>query len=140
MIDKTAYNGNITLKKHNVPVEFTKEDVENYLRCSQDIVYFAQNYVKIVHPDKGLINIDLYEFQEKLLRHLNESRNTILLSSRQSGKCFCNNINIRVRKKTLFDNLDKGNSNDESIEYKELELSIGNFFEMCRNFKDNKQE
>lgn len=140
MNDKTAYNGNMTLKKHNVPVEFTKEDVENYLKCSQDIVYFAQNYVKIVHPDKGLINIDLYEFQEKLLRHLNESRNTILLSSRQSGKTICNNINIRVRKKTLFDNLDKDNSNDESNEYRELELSIGNFFEMCKSPKDNKQE
>jgi hypothetical protein len=59
-------------------VEFTKEDVENYVKCSNDIVYFAQNYVKVVHPDKGLINIDLYEFQEKLLRKIEVQYKLIL--------------------------------------------------------------
>ena len=36
------------LKKANTQIEFTQEQIEEYIKCKEDPVYFAQNYVKIV--------------------------------------------------------------------------------------------
>ena len=48
------YLGNPNLKKANTQIEFTKEQIQEYLKCKEDPVYFAQNYVKIVTLDHGL--------------------------------------------------------------------------------------
>jgi hypothetical protein len=45
--DKNSYLGNPNLKRTNVPVNFTQEQVEEYLKCSQDPVYFMKNYIKV---------------------------------------------------------------------------------------------
>lgn len=80
------YLGNPNLKRAGQKIGFTKEQVEEYIRCRDDKIYFAEKYMKIVHIDKGLINIPLYEYQKKLLKVLDENRFVICLQSRQSGK------------------------------------------------------
>jgi len=42
------YLGNPNLKKANVPVEFTQEQLLEYVACREDPVYFAKQHVKIV--------------------------------------------------------------------------------------------
>ena len=44
----TVYLGNPNLKRSNVQVEFTAEQISEYLKCKNDPVYFAKNYIKIV--------------------------------------------------------------------------------------------
>nr|BCU99831.1 MAG: hypothetical protein CM15mV30_1290 [uncultured marine virus] len=44
------YLGNPNLKKTNVAQEFTKEQIEEYVKCSKDPVYFVEKYIKIVNP------------------------------------------------------------------------------------------
>jgi hypothetical protein len=51
-----------------------------------DPAYFARNYLKVVHLDKGLVNFDLYPYQEKMFNHFRENRFSIVLACRQSGK------------------------------------------------------
>ena len=80
------YLGNSLLKAAGVEHNFTKDEVKEYIKCKKDIVYFLKNYVKIVHVDRGLIPFDLYPFQEKLIRHLDNNRFSIIKSARQSGK------------------------------------------------------
>ena len=46
-----VYLGNPLLKKANTPIEFSQENIEEYIKCKDDPVYFAQNYVKIVTLD-----------------------------------------------------------------------------------------
>ena len=87
MSDETAYKGNKSLKKAYENYEFTDDQVQEFVRCAQDVNYFASNYVKVVHPDRGLIPISLYDYQQRLLSHFKDNRNCIVLSSRQSGKC-----------------------------------------------------
>ena len=58
-----VYLGNPLLKKANTPIEFTQEQIEEFIRCKDDPVYFAQNYVKIVTLDKGLQPFRTYDFQ-----------------------------------------------------------------------------
>ena len=48
------YLGNPNLKKANTQVEFTSENIEEFIKCKEDPVYFAMNYVKIVTLDEGL--------------------------------------------------------------------------------------
>jgi hypothetical protein len=80
------YLGNPNLKKANTPVNFSKEDVVEYLQCKEDPVYFARNYVKIVSLDEGLVGFDMYDFQEKLIRNFHEKRFNICKMPRQTGK------------------------------------------------------
>ena len=42
------YLGNPNLKRANVPVEWTEEQVKEYAQCMKDPMYFIQNYVKII--------------------------------------------------------------------------------------------
>jgi len=84
-----TYLGNPLLKGGNIQIEFTKEQLEEYLRCSQDPVYFMENYMKIVTLDQGLVNIKLYDFQRDIVRTVHSNRFTICKIPRQSGKTTC---------------------------------------------------
>ena len=50
-----VYLGNPNLKKANTQIEFTEEQVIEFLKCKEDPVYFANNYMKIVSLDEGLV-------------------------------------------------------------------------------------
>ena len=81
-----SYLGNRLLKPTNVPQQFTKEEVEEYVKCRDDIIYFLKNYVQVIHVDHGLIPFDLYDYQQDLIKTLEEHRYVIVKSARQSGK------------------------------------------------------
>ena len=80
------YLGNMLLKRADVQHNFTKEEVEEYVKCRDDIVYFLENHVKIVHVDEGLIRFSLYPFQKDLIKTISENRNVIVKTGRQVGK------------------------------------------------------
>ena len=82
----TKYLGNPNLKKANVAVNFTLDQVKEYVRCKEDPIYFARNYIKIVSLDHGLVPFKLYDFQEDLVRSFHEKRFTICKMPRQTGK------------------------------------------------------
>ena len=81
-----SYLGNRLLKPTDVPQQFTKEEVIEYVKCRDDIVYFLKNYVQVIHVDKGLVPFDLYDYQEDLINTLHSNRYVIVKSARQSGK------------------------------------------------------
>jgi len=104
----TVYLGNPNLKKANVKVEFTQENIEEFIKCKDNPVYFAKNYIKIVSLDEGLVNFDLYPFQEKLIKNFHNERFNICKMPRQTGKSttvvsyllhyavFNDNVNIAI--------------------------------------------
>ena len=81
-----VYLGNPNLKKANTPIEFTEEQVIEFLKCKEDPVYFANNYIKIVSLDEGLTQFHPYHFQEKLINRFHENRFNICKMPRQTGK------------------------------------------------------
>ena len=81
-----VYLGNPLLKKANTPIEFTEEQVIEFLKCKENPVYFAQNYIKIVSLDKGLTQFSPYHFQEKLINNFHDNRFNICKMPRQTGK------------------------------------------------------
>jgi len=80
------YNGNPQVKRDGVITQFTQEQVNEYIKCSQDPAYFARKYCKVINLDRGLVPFDLYPYQEKMFDHFNDNRFSIVLACRQSGK------------------------------------------------------
>ena len=81
-----GYLGNKNLKPSGVKIEFTQEQVEEYMKCAKDPIYFAKKYVKVVTLDKGVTQFDLYDYQERLVNKLCTNRFVIGKLARQSGK------------------------------------------------------
>lgn len=82
----TTYKGNNNLKAKGVQIEYTPEQLQEYIRCSKDPIYFITHYVKIINLDKGLMNFSLFPYQEKLVRTLHQNRFVIGKCPRQCGK------------------------------------------------------
>lgn len=80
------YNGNVKIKKTGVAQSFTPEQVEEYIKCRDDILYFVTKYCKIIALGKGLQLIDLYDFQRRMITAYDEKRFVINLLPRQMGK------------------------------------------------------
>jgi hypothetical protein len=102
------YLGNPNLKRANVAQEFTTDQVEEFIKCSQDPIYFIKKYIKIVSLDEGLIPFEMYHFQEEMVTKFNTHRFNICKLPRQSGKStivtsyllwyslFNDNVNIAI--------------------------------------------
>jgi hypothetical protein len=86
MTNAEQYLGNPNLIKANVKQEFTPEQIEEIIKCSENPVYFIRTYIRIVSLDKGLIPFDMYDFQEEMVDKFHENRFNIAKLPRQSGK------------------------------------------------------
>jgi len=103
-----VYLGNPNLKKANTQIEFTEDQIIEFLKCKEDPVYFARNYIKIVSLDHGLVPFEMYPFQEKLIENFHKNRFNICKMPRQTGKSttcvsyllhyavFNDNVNIAI--------------------------------------------
>lgn len=80
------YLGNPHLKRINMQMNLTEEQVREYVKCAEDPTYFIENYVKIITLDKGFVQIELYPFQKKVVNDINENRRVIVKAGRQVGK------------------------------------------------------
>ena len=83
---KGGYLGNANLKPAGIGIEFTKDQVKEYMKCAQDPIYFIKKYVKVVSLDEGLVPFNLYDYQEEIVDAVHNNRFVISKLPRQSGK------------------------------------------------------
>jgi hypothetical protein len=107
-MDNNIYLGNPLLKKANTPIQFSQDQIVEFVKCKNDPVYFAKSYVQIVTLDYGLQPFKPYDFQEKLIRNFHNNRFNICKMPRQTGKSttvvsyllhyaiFNDNVNIAI--------------------------------------------
>lgn len=81
-----GYLGNPNLKRAGVGVNWTPDMVKEWVKCSQDVVYFVKTYMKIINLDRGLIKFEPYPYQIEMLRAMAAERYTIIATARQAGK------------------------------------------------------
>ena len=86
MSNQDIYLGNPNLKKANTSQEFDAKQIQEFIKCKNDPIYFARNYIKIVSLDEGLVPFKMYDFQEKLISNFHNSRFNICKMPRQTGK------------------------------------------------------
>ncbi len=71
------YLGNPLLKNTNVKVNYTAEQLQEYVKCAEDPVYFMETYIKVVNLDQGLVPFQLYPFQRRIVETVHNHRFTI---------------------------------------------------------------
>jgi hypothetical protein len=81
-----GYRNNPKLKPPGVDIQYTKEQLEEYIKCANDPVYFCSKYVKVKTLDKGVMPFKLYDYQERFVREIHKNRFVISKWPRQSGK------------------------------------------------------
>lgn len=91
LIANPFYENNVRLLKADLVYERTEEEVTEWTKCRNDIIYFANTYCKLMTP-QGIEHIELRDYQRDYLQHLIDHRLSIFLSCRQSGKTTTSSI------------------------------------------------
>ena len=130
MADYDAYKSNPLLKSRGLQIDFTKEQVEEIIKCSADPEYFLKNYIKVISLDDGIVPFIPYPFQRKLIDSFHNNRFSICKLPRQSGKSvtvtaylihqaiFRDNINIAIlanKRETSFELMAKLQTSYENL-------------------------
>jgi hypothetical protein len=84
--DVKFYNSNSNLKSAGQVISFDKDQLEEYMKCAEDHIYFISNYCYIVTLDHGLQKFSLYPCQVNKLNVIHDNRMVILMEGRQQGK------------------------------------------------------
>ena len=79
------YENDIRLLKGDLNYQRTEEEIQEWLKCKEDIIYFAENYCKLMTP-LGIRQVELRDYQKKYLKHVTENQLSIYLAVRQCGK------------------------------------------------------
>lgn len=62
--------------------QWMEEELE---RCSEDFLYWSEKYAYITHPKRGAIKFQLYGYQKRFIRAVEENRFVIVSKFRQGG-------------------------------------------------------
>ena len=81
-----AYNGNPNLVSSRQEINFTPQQIEEYMKCVESAEYFIENYVKIISVDHGLVQFKPYDFQKEIITTSIKERFVICKMPRQVGK------------------------------------------------------
>ncbi len=85
-IEHNGVNGNPNLKPVGMQIEWQPWQIEEYLKCKEDPIYFCEKYVKIISLDEGIVNFKMFDFQKRFVRAAKQNRFTIVRCGRQMGK------------------------------------------------------
>lgn len=103
---------------------FSVEEIKELKKCLDDPIYFMENYIKIQHPTKGQVPLNLYGFQKNLVNTYHNYRNVIALLSRQMGKSITScNLITKNKSKVEISSLVSGYFFINKLEKLKLELS-----------------
>lgn len=83
---RSRYMNLPNLKRANIKTAWTQEMINEWKKCRDDIVYFAETYCAITHIDYGTIKVQLRDYQRDMLRIMHSKRMTVCNLSRQLGK------------------------------------------------------
>ena len=81
-----GYNNNPNLPREDYRHAFTQKEMDEFIKCANDPVYFAMTYMKIINVDRGLIPFEMWDFQQEMLMDFHNNRFSICKLPRQVGK------------------------------------------------------
>ncbi len=81
-----GYNNNPNLPKEDYRHAFTQAEIDEFVKCAGNPVYFAMTYMRIINVDHGLMPFRMWDFQQDMLRTFHENRFSICKLPRQVGK------------------------------------------------------
>jgi hypothetical protein len=81
-----GYKGNVLLKRANEDIDWSPELIQEWVKCSEDPIYFVENYMKIISLNEGLVTFNPYPYQRNMISSFVDNRYTIVTTARQAGK------------------------------------------------------
>ena len=84
------------VRRSNIAFAMTDDEVKEYLKCKMSVHYFAQKYCQIKREDGTIGPMTLRDYQKDIIDLYTENRFSILMASRQTGKCNSFNTNVLV--------------------------------------------
>lgn len=105
-LTQIAFRGNQNLRVQGTVISYTDEMIDELIKCKLDPCYFISKYIKVIHPDKGMVTMELFDYQNKMINTYKDNRKVVFLTARQQGKCVSLNSNIKIRQKStgkIFD-------------------------------------
>lgn len=119
-----GYLGNPLLKKSNIPIEWSADLMKEYFKCSTDPIYFAEKYIKIVHVDRGLIPIKLYDYQKEIIDSIHTNRKVVCNTSRQAGKCVSIDTIVKIKIEENILNITMGELHEIFLQEKNSSINL----------------
>jgi len=92
--EKIWFKNNPGVRKSNVTFAMTNEEISEYAKCKLSVHYFAEKYCKIKLEDSTIGSMKLRDYQKKIIDLYTRNRFSILMASRQTGKC--NSFNTKI--------------------------------------------
>ena len=93
------FKNEVGVRRAGLSFGITPDEFQEYMKCSEDIHYFAERYCQIKREDGSIGPIRLRPYQKEIL-NLYKFNRVILCASRQSGKC--------ASRQTILDTLEYG--------------------------------
>jgi hypothetical protein len=81
-----GYNNNPNLPREDYRHAFTQKEMDEFIKCANDPVYFAMTYMRIINVDHGLMPFRMWDFQQDMLMKFHTNRFSICKLPRQVGK------------------------------------------------------
>lgn len=92
--EKLWFNNMRLVRKANIPFAMKNTEIQEYMKCKMSVQYFANNYCHIKLEDGSIGQMKLRDYQKDIIDLYSNNRFSILMASRQVGKC--NNFNTNV--------------------------------------------
>ena len=86
LLDRIQFKNNANLRPLKADIPYTLEQALEIEKCKNDPIYFIKNYIKVVHPDRGMVLMGLYDYQERMVRAYHDNKRVLFLTARQQGK------------------------------------------------------
>jgi len=74
------------IKRPGTLEQYSPDQIRELIKCRNDAVYFASNYIYVLDPIKGIIRWEPRHYQLKILKAYQENRFNIVMAARQVGK------------------------------------------------------
>ena len=94
--EKLWFNSNEGVRKKGIRFAMTPAELEEYIKCKLSVYYFAENYCKIKLEDGTVGQMHLRDYQKDIIKLYTENRYSILMASRQVGKCLTFNALVNI--------------------------------------------
>lgn len=89
------FMGDIRSRKPRLNYSYTKEELIELSKISESVIYFGENYAKVI-TDDGLKIVKLRKYQIRVLKQFGYYRHNVWLASRQVGKCIAYDMEIKL--------------------------------------------
>lgn len=95
MTNSPFINNDVQIRRPKLQYEYTKEEREELRKCAADPLYFAEHFAYAM-TDDGLKVLKYRDYQQQIISTIHQNKYSILMASRQIGKCLYAYTNIYI--------------------------------------------